>query len=286
MGHPFPPPPGHPGHHGQPPFGHQGPPGQPPYQPPHPQGPPGYSGAPGPNPPPPGPPPGHPPQGAPGQPSGRRPRTALTVALSAAVTLAVAGSLTWVVSSAYGSSTGPARGLPTGDPCAAVGEQTLADMNGEVRAWNSSVYANSCSWWVSLAGEDEVLLSLVRYVPLSAADAELSEERGPDTEALPTTSEELFSTRVEDAAEVGFTVPGIEVVETRDRPLSHGDEGTLVVTDIDYGSGEPYNQKVTLVVREGDLVTDVSFRVFPATGEIDLNTAEDLLDGVAADVFG
>lgn len=275
MGHPLPPPqPGHPGHQGQPPphFGHQNPPGQPPHQPPPPQGPPGLPG----------------PQGFPSQPPvpRRRPRTALTVALTAAVTLVVAGSLTWVVSATTASSAriSPASGLPTDDPCAVLSDRTLASMNGEVEGWITNTYSNGCTWKVSLAEEDGARLALHRYVPLSAADAALSQERDPQGDEVPTDVDGLFESTVEAAKGATFAT-GTEVSDSWDRPLGFGDESMLVLTDFDFGGGGSYLQRVSLVVREGRVVSEVNYQP-NGDASIDLNEAEDLLADVAADAFG
>lgn len=210
------------------------------------------------------------------------------MAVTAAVTLAVVGSLTWVVSSTYGSSpgVGSARGLPTGDPCAVVEDATIARMDGEVSSWSTGVYSNGCSWSVSLAGEEDVRLTFTRSVSMSDADASLVEERETDPD-LARNAEELYSSSVERAAEVGYEADGVDIVDTQERPLGFGDESTLVVTDIDFGSsGDSYSQRATLVVREGDVVSQMSFNLVPSADAIDLNEAEDLLADVAADAFG
>uniref|UniRef100_UPI00066E1F9A hypothetical protein n=1 Tax=Nocardiopsis sp. SBT366 TaxID=1580529 RepID=UPI00066E1F9A len=234
--------------------------------------------------------PGHPgPQGFPSQPPvpRRRPRTALTVALTAAVTLVVAASLTWVVSATTASSAriSPASGLPTDDPCAVVSDRTLASMDGEAERWSTSTYSNSCIWNVTMAENDDVRLSLSRHVPLSSSDAVLREEREPQGLDVPTDADELFALTVESASDASNVQQG-EVTGTWDRPLRFGDEGSLVLTNIQIGGGrDSHLQRVNLVVREGRLVSVFLFQLSDST-EIDLDEAEDLLADVAADAFG
>ncbi len=209
-----------------------------------------------------------------------------------AVTLAVVGSLTWVVAANFGSSTGvgSAQGLPADDPCAAIGDEPLERINGEVRSWGTSTYSNSCSWEVSLKGEDEVLLNFNRSVPMSEADFALVEERGQDTADTARTPEELYSSSVEDASEVG--VEGVNIVNTQERSLTFGDESVLVLTDIAYGTEDSYTdegshtQRVSLIVREGALVSRIVFNLSRDTDTIDLVEAEELLEDMAANAFG
>lgn len=205
------------------------------------------------------------------------------MALTAAVTLAVAGSFTWVVSDTTASSAriSPASGLPSGDPCAVLSDRTLASMDGEARIARASTYSSGCEWRVTLAGEG-VSLSLRRSVPFSGADAALLRERDSQAEELPADAQELYESAVEGAAEL----PRRETAQSRDRPLGFGDESTLVLADFPTGSGDSHDQAVTLVVREGRLVSEVTFDLTSTIADIDLNEAEDLLADVAADAFG
>ncbi|WP_017590175.1 transglycosylase SLT domain-containing protein [Nocardiopsis ganjiahuensis] len=270
-----PPQPGHPQYQGQPPQpGHPQYPGQPqqqpqyPGQPPHP---PGHPGAPG------GPPPG-----------GRRPRTLLTVALTASVTLAVLGSLTWVVATSYGSSTGVGSvgGLPTDDPCAVVDEGTLSALDGEVASWHTNTYGNGCSWTVTLDDEGETSLYYSRSVPMSGTDADLVEEFDDELE-VPRDVDALYERSVEGAAELAYTTDTMSVSGTRDRPLQFGDESVIVLTDISYGSAGSGSQRVYVVVREGGVVSQLNYTLTVLDDEsIDLDEAEELISDVAADAFG
>ena len=204
--------------------------------------------------------------------------------LTAAVTLAVAGSLTWVVSSATASSAriSPASGLPTDDPCAVLSDRTLASMNAEARYGGASSYSSGCDWSVTLLGEESISLYFRRAVPFSAADAALLQEHDTQGEDLPTDAQELYEATVEAASER----PRSEAAQSRDRPLRFGDESTLVLADFPTGSGDPHEQVVTLVVREGRLVSEVTLNLGSTIDDIDLNEAEELLADVAADVFG
>lgn len=312
MGQPFPPPP--PGHQGQPPPpvggpGYQGQqnqfPQQPPGQPPQPQypgqqqpqqpGQPQYSGQPQQpfqhQPQLPGQPPhspGH--LGAPGHPppAGRRPRTALTVALAAAVTLAVLGSLTWAVTSSYGASTGvgTASGLPTDDPCEVVDERTLSRLDGEVASWHTNTYGNGCSWRVTLGDDEEATLSYSRSVPMSGADADFREERDDEFEASRDV-DALYESAVEGAAELTYTTDTMSITGTEERPLEFGDESVIVLTDVSYGSAGSGSQRAYVIVREGGVVSQINyFLTVRDDGFIDVDEAEDLLSDVITDVFG
>lgn len=203
------------------------------------------------------------------------------------MTLAVVGSLTWVVASTYGSSTGvsSARGLPSDDPCAAVGEEPTEGLDGEVSSWGTGTYSNGCTWYVSLQGESEVLLTFSRSVPMSDADIALAEERGEDTEDTAGNAEELYSSSVGAATEVGYESDGVEVADSQERSLGFGDEDALVLTDIAYGTDGTYSQRATLVVREGDLVSQISFTLGTSTDTIDLDEAEEILGDMAAAAF-
>ncbi|WP_017546665.1 hypothetical protein [Nocardiopsis prasina] len=206
------------------------------------------------------------------------------MALTAAVTLAVAGALTWVVTATTASSAriSPASGLPTDDPCAVLSDRTLASMDGEARYGGASSYSSGCDWRVTLAGEERISLHFRRSVPFSAADAALLRERDPQAEELPTDARELYESTVEGASERARS----EAAQSRDRPLRFGDESTLVLADFPTGSGDSHEQVVALVVREGRLVSEVTLNLGSTVDDIDLNEAEELLADVAADAFG
>ncbi|MEU3021018.1 MULTISPECIES: hypothetical protein [unclassified Nocardiopsis] len=209
------------------------------------------------------------------------------MALTAAVTLVVAGSLTWVATSATGSSAriGSATGLPSGDPCATVTDQSLSGMDGEVSSWSVSTYSNGCTWRVSLGGEENVYLSLNRSVPLSGGDAALAEERDTENEGVPADSDELFAAAVDRAVKHPF-YEETDPSDTWDRPLNFGNESTLVLAHFPDGSGGSQHQAATLVVRDGRLVSTVNFLLTSPEEDMDLNTAEEVLSDVAADIFG
>ncbi|WP_087102670.1 hypothetical protein, partial [Nocardiopsis sp. JB363] len=213
-------------------------------------------------------------------------RTAWTVAITATVTLAVAGILTWTVVFAYGPSTSmnTARGLPADDPCALLGEDTLSDLDAETYSWSNGEYSNGCAWETSMAGEDEVYLSLHRGVAFSETDSATLEAAGE--EHAPRDPGELYETAVESASEVFVELGDEGTSEHQDRPLSYGDESVLVVHNIDYGYSDSVSQRVSLIVREGDVVSTLSFHVTGEFAEIDLNESEGLLTEAADDVFG
>ncbi|MBR8741974.1 hypothetical protein, partial [Nocardiopsis sp. MG754419] len=240
------------------------------------------------SPPPPPPPHGPPPSGYPAQPPAPRrgPRTALTVAITATATLAVAGILTWTVFQAFGSSAGvtPARGLPTDDPCASLGESTLAEMDAEVTSWNSGTYAVGCTWMTGLAGGDEVYLHLTHSVAQSAADVTVMEEFGE--EDVPRDADELYEAAVTRASESLIEVSDEGYVDADRRSLTYGDESTIVLLNVDYGYSDDLNQRVSLIVREGDLVSVLSYNLSSMSPELDLAEAEELIATAADDVFG
>lgn len=302
MGQPFPPPPpGHSGQQGQPPPpagnpGHQGqphqfpqqPPGQPHQQPPYP----GRPQQPGP----PQPPfqnqpqqPGYP--GAPGQQppaAARRPRTALTVALTAGLTLAVLGSLTWAFTSSYGSSTGvgAASGLPTDDPCARVDEATLSRVDGEVLSWHTDTYSNGCAWTVTLGEHEGVSLYYSRSVPMSGADADFVEELDEEVEA-PRDADRLYERSVEEASELSFESDSIRLFDARDRQIGFGDESVIVLSDISYLEDQISSQRVYAIVREGRVVSQLNFSLSVWDADpIELDEAEALIRDIAVDLFG
>lgn len=202
------------------------------------------------------------------------------------MTLTVAGILTWTVVFAYGSSTGmnTARGLPTDDPCALLGEDTLSDLDAETYSWSNGEYSNACAWETSMAGEDEVYLSLQRGVAFSETDAATLEAGGEEN--VPRDPGELYEFTVEGASEVYVELDDEGSSEHQDRPLSYGDESVLVVHNIDYGYSDSVSQRVSLIVREGDVVSTLSFHVTGEFAEIDLDESEGLLTEAADDVFG
>ena len=212
----------------------------------------------------------------------------MTIALTATATLVIAGILTWTVVFAYGSSSGmkTAQGLPTDDPCASISEETLADLDAEVASWFTSEYTNGCRWEVSLAGEDEVYLSLDRSVAFSDADADRLENVASDEEDVPRDTDELYDYTVENATRVYIDLEEEGYSDSRDRPLSYGDESVLIVHDVNYGYSERVTQRVSLVVREGAAVSMLSFSLGGDTPDIDIDEAESLLTGAADDVFG
>ncbi len=304
MGQPFPPPPpGHSGHQGQQNQFPQQPPGQPQHPQQHPQQPgqPQYLGQPQqPQPQQPGQPqppfqnqppqqPGYP--GAPGhQPptAGRRPRTALTVALTAGLTLAVLGSLTWAFASSYGSSTGvsAAGGLPTDDPCAGVDEVTLSRMDGEIFSWQADTYNNGCSWVVTLGDHESTILSYSRSVPMSGADADFAEELDDEGE-VPRDVDSLYELMVENASELSYESDSIRIFDSQDRQLDFGDESVIVLADISYSDDEISSQRVNVIVREGRVVSQLSYSLSVWSIEpIDLDEAEDLIRDITVDLFG
>ena len=277
MGQPFPP-------HERPPFGSSSgpPPGLPPGLPPGP--PPAFP------PQPPGFPPGPPGPPGPGYPtaypaSPRPPRTGLAVVATAVVTLSVAGLLTWAGATAFASpdQVRSAPGLPS-DPCSELGEDTLDGIDGEFSSWYTGTYANGCTWTTSLGGQDETLLYLTRSVPMSGADARAAEAFAEDEE-IHRDADAMFRATVEEAGELGYESDEASVADTEEKPLDFGDESVLVVTDIGYGFSDSVSQRVTLIVREGDLVSQVD--VNPSSGDdpIDADGAEELLADVATDLF-
>ncbi|MGW5879999.1 hypothetical protein ACWFMI_25960 [Nocardiopsis terrae] len=201
------------------------------------------------------------------------------------MTLAVAGVLTWTVVSTYGSSAGlgSARGLPADDPCAVVDEQALSRMDGEVNSWHTTVYSNGCNWTVSLADEDDVDLYFSRSVPMSESDVETAEERG--SEDVPGDTDEFYETIVDEAADPSYLSEDSSVAGTEERALQYGDESVFVLTEVSYGlSSGAGNQRVTLVVREGDVVSQLSFTLYSET-TVDMDEAEDLITEMVADSF-
>lgn len=280
MGHPPPPP------FGRTPDERPGP--LPPQQPPHPHAS-GWAPTPAPGPPHQPPPPYGPAQaGHPAPPPAPRggPRTGWTIAITATVTLTVAGILTWTVLLAYGPSAGmnTARGLPTDDPCTLLGEDTLSDLDAETYSWSNGEYSNGCAWETSMAGDDEVYLSLQRGVAFSETDAATLEAGGEEN--VPRDPGELYEFSVESASEVYVELDDEGSSEHQDRPLSYGDESVLVVHNIDYGYSDSVSQRVSLIVREGDVVSTISFHLSSEAEGIDLDEAERLLTGAADDVFG
>ncbi|WP_232832274.1 hypothetical protein [Nocardiopsis sp. FIRDI 009] len=206
---------------------------------------------------------------------------------AALVTLVVAGSLTWTVVhsfSPFGSvGVNPARGLPD-DPCAVVGEEVLDDLDAEPSYWDVSEYATGCGWRTLLNGEEEVPLHVGHSVPLAGPDAELVEEM--TGEDVPRDAEELYEDEVESAGEFGYESEGsTEVVDTEEKDLDLGDESALVLADIDYGYGPPPTQRVTVLVREGDVVGTIRVSL-ASSDDLDADGAEELLADVVADVFG
>ena len=214
------------------------------------------------------------------------PRTGWTVAITATVTLAVAGILTWAVLLAYGPSAGmnTARELPTDDPCALLGEDTLSDLDAETYSWGEGEYGNGCSWETSIAGQEDVYMSLHRGVAFSEADAETLTDAGE--EDVPRDAGELYESTVRSASEAITELNDEGSSEYRDRPLSYGDESVLIVQNTDYGYSDSVSQRTSLIVREGEVVSTISFHLTSETGEIDLDETERLLTGAADDVFG
>ncbi|GHC97480.1 hypothetical protein GCM10007079_51020 [Nocardiopsis terrae] len=201
------------------------------------------------------------------------------------MTLAVAGVLTWTVVSTYGSSSGldPARGLPTDDPCAVVDEQALSRMDGEVGSWHTTVYSNGCNWTVTIADEPDVDLYFRRSVPMSESDAERAEDRG--SEDVPRDTDEFYEMIVDEATDPSYLSDGSSVLDTEERALRYGDESVLVLTEVSYGlSSGAGNQRATLVVREGDVVSQLSFTLYSET-TVDADEAEDLITEMVADSF-
>ncbi|QRN81729.1 MAG: hypothetical protein JK586_06755 [Nocardiopsis sp. BM-2018] len=231
----------------------------------------------------PGTPPGQQPPTA-----GRRPRTALTVALTAGLTLAVLGSLTWAFASSYGSSTGvgAASGLPTDDPCAGVDEVTLSRMDGEISSWQADTYNNGCSWVVTLGEHEDTSLSYSRSVPMSGADADFAEELDDEVE-VPRDVDSLYELMVEDASELSYESDSIRIFDSRDRQLDFGDESVIVLADISYSDDEISSQRVNVIVREGRVVSQLSYSLSVWSIEpIDLDEAEDLVRDITVDLFG
>lgn len=208
--------------------------------------------------------------------------------LTATVTLVIAGILTWTVVFAYGSSSGmdTAQGLPTDDPCASISEETLADLDAEPSSWSTGEYTNGCGWEVSIAGEDGVHLSFERAVAFSETDADRLEDIAGDEEEVPRDTDELYDYTVEGASRIYMDLDEDGYSDSRDRSLSYGDESTLILHEVDYGYIDRVNQSVTLVVREGALVSRISFDLGSDTPEIDIDEAESLITGAADDVFG
>ncbi|MEV2278897.1 hypothetical protein AB0I72_25245 [Nocardiopsis sp. NPDC049922] len=205
------------------------------------------------------------------------------------MTLVVAGALTGTGVYALGlpgsSGARPVGGLPA-DPCASVGAEALDDLDAEVTSWYVSTYSSGCGWEVSLHGEEEVMLSVSHSAPMREDDAELVEE--VSDEDVPRDAGTMYEDEVESAGELGYVVEGsaTEVVGTEEADLDLGDESVLVLTDIDYDYEYDITQRVTVIVREGDVVG--SIRAILPSGSDDLDTAgaETLLADVIADVFG
>ncbi|WP_053618471.1 hypothetical protein [Nocardiopsis sp. NRRL B-16309] len=216
----------------------------------------------------------------------RPPRTGLTVAVTAVVTLTAAGLLTWAGATALASPTQvrPAPGLPP-DPCSQLGEDTLAAMDGEFYSWYSGTYANGCTWTMSLAGRDDTPVYLTRAVPMSGSDARAAERFSADGE-IHRDVDALFAATVDDAGELGYESDDASVVDTEEKSLDFGDESVLVVTDIDYGYSDSVSPRVSLIVREGDLVSQIRFSPLASDDGIDADEAEELLAEVATDMFG
>lgn len=212
----------------------------------------------------------------------------LTVALTAGITLAVLGSLTWVVVSSYGSSSGvgAASGLPTDDPCAGVDEVTLSRMDGEVASWQEDTYGNGCTWTVTLGDYEDTSLFYSRSVPMSGADADFAEEFDDEIEA-PRDVDALYELMVEDASELSYTTDTMSISDTQDRQLDFGDESVIVLSDVSYSGDEVSTQRVHVIVREGRVVSQLNYSVSAWDyGTIDLDEAEDLISDVAVDLFG
>jgi LysM repeat protein len=182
---------------------------------------------------------------------------------------------------------GAARGLPTDDPCEVIDEVTLSRMDGEVSSWHTSTYTNGCSWRVTLDGlEDEVSLHYRRSVPMSGEDADFREEQDDEFEASRDV-DALYEKAVQNAAELSYALSGTSVTGSEERPLSFGEESVIVVTDISYGGSGSDSQDVYLIVREGEVVSQLSFLLSVRDDRaIDLDEAEDLLSEVTTDVFG
>ncbi|MFD3686890.1 hypothetical protein ACFWTE_18965 [Nocardiopsis sp. NPDC058631] len=208
------------------------------------------------------------------------------MAITSAVTLAAAGLLTWVLFAAFASPSGlrPAYGLPA-DPCATLGDETLDGMDGELSSWYTSSYANGCTWTTSLAETEETSLYFSRHVPMGGADAERLEEI--DDETVPRDADGLYRRIVDETGELGYDSEETHVADTEEKDLGFGDESVVVVTDIDYGYSDSVSQRVNLIVREGDLVSQFTFTLTSTdSGDIDADEAEALLADVAADAFG
>ncbi len=202
------------------------------------------------------------------------------------VTLTVAGLLTWAGATAFASpnQVRPALGLPP-DPCSGLGEETLDGMDGEFSSWYTGTYANGCTWTTSLGGGERTPLYLTRSVPMSGADARMAEEFAGDGE-IHRDADALFRATVDEAGELGYGSFESAVVDTEEKDLEFGDESVLVVTDIDFGYTDNVSQRVSLIVREGDLVSLISVNPSDRGGPIDADGAEELLADAAADLFG
>ncbi|NYJ35359.1 hypothetical protein [Nocardiopsis aegyptia] len=207
------------------------------------------------------------------------------MAVTAVVTLGAAGLLTWSVLTALASpaEVRPASGLPS-DPCSEVGEAALDAVDGEFYSWYTGTYSNGCTWTTSLADQEETRLFFRRSVPMSEADATLAEEIEDE---VPRDADALYQWTVDEAGELGYESEDTAVVDTEEKALDFGDESVLVVADIDYGHTGSVSQNVTLVVRDGDLVSRLSVTLSSSGGDtVDADEAEDLLADVATDLFG
>ncbi|WP_017601506.1 hypothetical protein [Nocardiopsis lucentensis] len=209
--------------------------------------------------------------------------------VTALATLVVAGSLTWTVLyalSPFGpSGVSPARGLPA-DPCTVVSEELRDDLDAEVSSWSVSNYSSGCGWNVSMHGQDEVSLRVFHSVPMSEADAELAEELSD--EDVPRDAETMYEDEVESAGELAAVVEGstTEIVGTEEADLGLGDENVLVLADIAYEYESGTTQRVSVVVREGDVVSSLRVTLPSGGDDLDAAGAEELLTDVIADVFG
>ncbi|MFE3461420.1 hypothetical protein ACFXKD_28075 [Nocardiopsis aegyptia] len=206
------------------------------------------------------------------------------MAVTAAVTLGAAGLLTWSVLAALASpaEVRPASGLPS-DPCSEVGEAALDAVDGEFHSWYTGTYANGCTWTTSLGDQEETRLFFRRSVPMSEADATMAEEIDDE---VPRDADALYEWSVDEAGELGYESDDTVVVDTEEKSLEFGDESVIVVADIDYGYTGSVSQDVTLIVREGDLVSRLSVTLSSGTDTIDADEAEELLSDVATDLFG
>lgn len=127
-------------------------------------------------------------------------------------------------------------------------------------------------------------MSLHRGVAFSEADAETLTDAGE--EDVPRDAGELYEFTVQSASEAVVELNDEGSSEHQDRPLSYGDESVLIVHNTDYGYSDSVSQRASLIVREGEVVSTISFHLNGESEEIDLDEAERLLTGAADDVFG